>query len=40
MPVMTWIASSTALTVIIPPNPAFARLMNTATFPFDCVLEA
>jgi hypothetical protein len=31
--VIAWIASSTALTVIIPPNPAFARLMNTVTFP-------
>jgi hypothetical protein len=37
MPVMVWIASSTALTVMTPPNPAFARLMNTVTFPFDFV---
>ena len=37
---MIWIASSTAPTVTIPPNPAFARLMNTVTFPFDFVFEA
>lgn len=37
---MIWIASNTALTVIIPPNPALARLLNTVTFPFDFVSEA
>jgi hypothetical protein len=31
--VMNCMASSTALTVIIPPNPVLARLLNTATSP-------
>ena len=40
MPVNSSIARSTALTVIMPPNPAFARLMNTATFPFGFLTES
>jgi hypothetical protein len=33
-------AKSTAPTVIMPPNPVFARLINTVTFPFDLLPEA
>jgi hypothetical protein len=35
MPVMNWTASNTALTVMMPPNPVIARLLSTATYPFE-----
>lgn len=36
---MIWIARSTAPTVTMPPNPAFARLMNTVMSPLTSCLK-